>query len=163
MGGQRSRQGEDGDPDRRLGVEPVGHVAALGPQLDPGHVAELNHLAAVADLHHHLLELLDGRQPAQGREGKLERLPRVSGPSGSPEQAHISSRLNRLLTQAEDEAATLKDDYVSIEHLLLAMTFLQRKPLDSRHAAQRRELHQGNRPGAIVDVFGVPMPGDANF
>jgi len=30
--------------------------------------------------------------------------------------------LNRLLTQAEDEAKRLKDEYVSVEHLLLAMT-----------------------------------------
>src|SRR5207302_10875380 len=34
---------------------------------------------------------------------ELERLPRMSGPSGGPEQVHVSSRLNRLLTQAEDE------------------------------------------------------------
>jgi ATP-dependent Clp protease ATP-binding subunit ClpB len=53
---------------------------------------------------------------------ELERLPRVSGPSGGPEQVLISSRLNRLLTQAEDEAKQLKDDYISVEHLLLAMT-----------------------------------------
>jgi ATP-dependent Clp protease ATP-binding subunit ClpB len=52
---------------------------------------------------------------------ELERLPRVSGSSGGPE-IHISSRLNRLLTQVEEEAKNLKDDYVSIEHLLLAMT-----------------------------------------
>ena len=31
------------------------------------------------------------------------------------------SRLNRLLVQAEDEAKQLKDEYVSVEHLLLAM------------------------------------------
>ena len=30
--------------------------------------------------------------------------------------------MNRLLAQAEDEAKKLKDEYVSIEHLLLAMT-----------------------------------------
>jgi ATP-dependent Clp protease ATP-binding subunit ClpB len=34
----------------------------------------------------------------------------------------VTGRLNRLLTQAEDEAKKLKDDYISIEHLLLAMT-----------------------------------------
>jgi ATP-dependent Clp protease ATP-binding subunit ClpB len=52
---------------------------------------------------------------------ELERLPRVSGPSGAPEQVYVSSRLNRLLTQAEDEAKQLKDEYISVEHLLLAM------------------------------------------
>ncbi|HVO27698.1 MAG TPA: ATP-dependent chaperone ClpB [Candidatus Margulisiibacteriota bacterium] len=54
-----------------------------------------------------------------GRE--LDRLPQVSGPTGTPEQLYVTPRLNRVLTRAEDEARALKDEYVSIEHLLLAM------------------------------------------
>jgi ATP-dependent Clp protease ATP-binding subunit ClpB len=53
-------------------------------------------------------------------EAELDRLPKVSGPSGGPDQVYVSSRLNRLLTAAEDEAKKLKDEYVSVEHLLLA-------------------------------------------
>jgi ATP-dependent Clp protease ATP-binding subunit ClpB len=37
------------------------------------------------------------------------------------QQVYFTQRLARLLTQAEDEAKTLKDEYVSVEHLLLAM------------------------------------------
>ncbi|HEY7330441.1 MAG TPA: ATP-dependent chaperone ClpB [Gemmataceae bacterium] len=48
---------------------------------------------------------------------ELERLPRVSGGGGES----ISNRLNRLLMQAEDEAKHFKDEYVSVEHLLLAL------------------------------------------
>jgi ATP-dependent Clp protease ATP-binding subunit ClpB len=55
-------------------------------------------------------------------EQELERMPRVSGPGGAPDQIYITGRLNRLLAQAEDEAKQLKDEYISIEHLLLAMT-----------------------------------------
>ncbi|HWQ36657.1 MAG TPA: ATP-dependent chaperone ClpB [Blastocatellia bacterium] len=55
-------------------------------------------------------------------EQELERMPKVSGPSGAPDQIYVTARLNRLLAQAEDEAARLKDDYISVEHLLLAMT-----------------------------------------
>ena len=51
---------------------------------------------------------------------ELDRVPSVTGPSGGPEQVFITQRLNRLLTQAEDEAAKLKDEFVSVEHLLLA-------------------------------------------
>jgi ATP-dependent Clp protease ATP-binding subunit ClpB len=53
---------------------------------------------------------------------ELERLPRVTvnGPSGV-DQVYISGRLNRVLAQAETEARKLKDEYVSVEHLLLAM------------------------------------------
>jgi ATP-dependent Clp protease ATP-binding subunit ClpB len=49
---------------------------------------------------------------------ELEKLPRVTGGSG---EIGITSRLNRLLGLAEDEARQMKDDYVSVEHLLLAM------------------------------------------
>jgi ATP-dependent Clp protease ATP-binding subunit ClpB len=55
-------------------------------------------------------------------EQELERLPKVSGQMGAPDQVYLTGRLNRLLTQAEDEAKKLKDDYLSVEHLLLAMT-----------------------------------------
>jgi ATP-dependent Clp protease ATP-binding subunit ClpB len=53
---------------------------------------------------------------------ELERLPKVTGPSGAPEGIYVTGRLNKLLANAEDEAKRLKDDYVSVEHLLLAMT-----------------------------------------
>ena len=55
-------------------------------------------------------------------EQELERLPKVTTPSGPPDQVLISGRLNRLLAHAEEEARRLKDEYVSIEHLLLSMT-----------------------------------------
>jgi ATP-dependent Clp protease ATP-binding subunit ClpB len=53
----------------------------------------------------------------------VERLPKVSGPGNSPDQIYLTNRLNRLLSQqAEDEAKNFKDDYISVEHLLLAIT-----------------------------------------
>ena len=42
-------------------------------------------------------------------EQELERLPRVTGASGSTDQVYVTGRLNRLLTQAEDEAKRLKE------------------------------------------------------
>jgi ATP-dependent Clp protease ATP-binding subunit ClpB len=53
-------------------------------------------------------------------EAELDRMPKVSGPSGAPDQIYVTARLNRLLTTAEDEAKKLKDEYVSVEHVLLA-------------------------------------------
>jgi ATP-dependent Clp protease ATP-binding subunit ClpB len=52
----------------------------------------------------------------------LDRLPKVSGPTGTPEQIYVTSRLNKLFTRAEDEAKQLKDDFISVEHFLLAAT-----------------------------------------
>ena len=58
-------------------------------------------------------------QVAQRLKEELRRLPQVSGvPQG---QAHITSRLEKILNAALSEAERLKDEYVSTEHLLLAI------------------------------------------
>jgi ATP-dependent Clp protease ATP-binding subunit ClpB len=49
---------------------------------------------------------------------RVERLPRVSGAA----QPYLSNELSRVLDQAEKEAAKLKDEYVSTEHVLLALS-----------------------------------------
>src|SRR5258707_1232087 len=53
-------------------------------------------------------------------ESDLNRMPKVSGSSGGVDQIYVTQRLNRLLASAEDEAKKLKDEYVSVEHVLLA-------------------------------------------
>src|ERR1039458_5877536 len=52
--------------------------------------------------------------------GELERLPKVSGGATGIDQIYVTPRLNKLLTAAEDEAAKLKEEYISVEHVLLA-------------------------------------------
>ena len=54
-------------------------------------------------------------------EQALAKLPQVQGAGASPGQLHIASRLNQVLTKAEDEQRALKDDYLSVEHVVLAM------------------------------------------
>jgi ATP-dependent Clp protease ATP-binding subunit ClpB len=54
-------------------------------------------------------------------EQEIERIPRISG-AAAADQIYITGRLTRLLAQAEEEAKKLRDDYVSVEHLLLAMS-----------------------------------------
>ncbi len=51
---------------------------------------------------------------------ELGRRPKVSGGSMEAGKVYITQRLNRLLLKAQDEAGRLKDEYVSVEHLLLA-------------------------------------------
>jgi ATP-dependent Clp protease ATP-binding subunit ClpB len=55
----------------------------------------------------------------QGVEKLLSQIPRVSGYEGT---LQMSSSLARVLSKAEQEAKQLKDEYVSVEHLLLALT-----------------------------------------
>ncbi len=84
----------------------VEHLLAALLNQEPGLAASILRKANVD---------LDGLKARLRQE--LERLPRVSGGSGES----ISNRLNRLLMQAEDEAKQLKDDYVSVEHVLLSL------------------------------------------
>src|SRR5689334_713958 len=54
-------------------------------------------------------------------EEELNRLPRVSGDAATGQGLYVTQRLNKLLVKAQDEAKRLKDEYVSVEHLVLAM------------------------------------------
>ncbi|NLZ93372.1 MAG: ATP-dependent chaperone ClpB [Firmicutes bacterium] len=47
----------------------------------------------------------------------LNKIPKVKGAASS----YITPRLNQLLVLAQDEAKRLKDEYISVEHLVLAM------------------------------------------
>src|SRR4029453_13132226 len=69
-----------------------------------------------------------GGNPAslvQRIEQALDRLPRVSGPRTAAGQVYISPRVNEILTGAAAEAQRMKDEYVSVEHLLLALADLK--------------------------------------
>jgi ATP-dependent Clp protease ATP-binding subunit ClpB len=54
-------------------------------------------------------------------EAELGRRPRVSGPGAALGQVMITQRLARLLDTADREARRLRDEYVSVEHLVLAL------------------------------------------
>jgi ATP-dependent Clp protease ATP-binding subunit ClpB len=53
-------------------------------------------------------------------EAELAKHPTVTGPGVSPGEIRITQRLSRLLETADQEAKRLKDEYVSVEHLLIA-------------------------------------------
>ena len=56
------------------------------------------------------------------RMQEVEKFPKVSGSGTRADQVYITNRLSKVMSIAEDEAKRLKDEYVSIEHLLLAAT-----------------------------------------
>jgi ATP-dependent Clp protease ATP-binding subunit ClpB len=58
---------------------------------------------------------------AQALEREIAKFPKVTGPSGPVDQIYISGRLNKVFVAAQDEASNLKDEYISVEHLLLAI------------------------------------------
>ena len=69
-----------------------------------------------------LIERL-GVRPAEVRarlEEELDRRPKVKGTVSEVGKVYVTQRLDGVLVKAGDEAARLKDEYVSVEHLLLA-------------------------------------------
>src|SRR5271167_3746404 len=74
-------------------------------------------------------------------EKQIERLPKVSGVS----QQHLSQATNDALERAFDEAQRLKDEYVSTEHILLAIAAAERDPAGQlllRHGATHDAILQ---------------------
>jgi ATP-dependent Clp protease ATP-binding subunit ClpB len=72
-------------------------------------------------------------------EHDLEKRPQTSGPGAEAGKVYVTPRLNQVMVRAEDEAKRLKDEYVSVEHLILAI------------------LEDGGKSGAgeILKQFGV--------
>ena len=52
---------------------------------------------------------------------EVERLPRVSGPGREQGKIYVSQEVDRALVQAEKLADRMKDEYVSVEHVMLAL------------------------------------------
>jgi ATP-dependent Clp protease ATP-binding subunit ClpB len=111
-------------------------------------VAENNNHTQL-DVEHLLIALLDqtegvvpqilrklGVDPAQIKQlidSEISRLPKAYGPV----QLYTSSRLERVSNAAQKEAERLKDDYVSTEHLLIAIVDDQDKGTASRILTSR--------------------------
>jgi len=89
-------------------------------------------------------------------EEDLGRRPRVTGPGAAPGQVMVTQRLGRLLDAAEREAQRLKDDYVSVEHLLLSL---------SAHGSKAGEALRahGARVASITHAAGISSTGDPDL
>ena len=54
-------------------------------------------------------------------EQVLQKIPQVQVSGAAPGQVHLTPRMSTVLTQAETEMKELRDEYLSVEHVLLAM------------------------------------------
>ena len=54
-------------------------------------------------------------------EKLLQKKPQVSGPGRESGKIYVSQSVNNVLLNAEDEAKRLTDEYISVEHLFLAL------------------------------------------
>ncbi|MBI4817114.1 MAG: ATP-dependent chaperone ClpB [Deltaproteobacteria bacterium] len=103
----------------------VAHASAVRrghPDVDGEHLL-LGLLTQEDGLFVRLLEKMDVPAPPLTRalEDVLGRRPSVSGPGVEAGKILVTQRFHRLLVRAEDEAKRLKDEYVSVEHVGLAL------------------------------------------
>ena len=80
---------------------------------------------------------------ARELERELDKRPSVRGPGLEPGRLAVTQALQQMLVDAEKEARRLKDEYISVEHLLLAIL-----------------AHSGRSPaGRILSALGISRDG----
>jgi ATP-dependent Clp protease ATP-binding subunit ClpB len=79
---------------------------------------------------------------------RLQNLPAITGPGAS--EVTASRDFSKLMIAAEKEAAALKDDYVSVEHLLLAAL----EHADSANVAARFDVDRQSVLAALQEIRG---------
>jgi ATP-dependent Clp protease ATP-binding subunit ClpB len=79
-------------------------------------------------------------------EDELKRLPQVTGSGSDAGGVYMTQRLGRVLAHAEQEAGKLRDEYVSVEHVLAAI-------LDEPGAASGILREQGLTHETLMDVL----------
>jgi ATP-dependent Clp protease ATP-binding subunit ClpB len=67
-------------------------------------------------------------------EAQLAAKPRIEG---AQQQPNVSAQFSKVLDKAFDEAKRMQDDYVSTEHILLALDVVPREQLEAKIAAAR--------------------------
>ncbi|MBL9199566.1 MAG: AAA family ATPase, partial [Opitutaceae bacterium] len=85
-------------------------------------------------------------------ERELERLPKVTG-SVDTSKVYVTQAVNDALTRAEAEAESLKDDFVSVEHLLLGLVEVG-KPEALKKLFKSFGLDRGKLLKVLKDIRG---------
>ncbi len=64
---------------------------------------------------------IDVKRMATACDREIQRIPRVSGPGREMDKVYVSQSVDAALTEAEQQAQYMKDEYVSVEHILLGI------------------------------------------
>ena len=88
----------------------------------------------------------------------LKKQPSVGGAGAG--QAYLSGRLNKIMDKAMTEAAQLKDEYVSAEHVLVAMA--EEKEGQAGKSLRQNGITKDNIYKALVDIRGNQRVTDPN-
>ncbi|MFA9479215.1 ATP-dependent chaperone ClpB [Phycisphaerales bacterium AB-hyl4] len=93
-------------------------------------------------------------------ENTLTSRPSVRGPGAEAGKVFVSQRLNQVLAQAEKEAKRLRDEYVSVEHLVLAM--LNERDGDARKLLEKHNINRDVFLALLTKVRGNQRVTSAN-
>ena len=97
-------------------------VSSGSPQIEQEHL-----LAALLSQEDGLIRQLlvkmnrDADAIAQAIDNEIAHLPHVSGPGRENGKIYVSPDVDKNLAEAEKKAGQMKDDYVSVEHIMLAV------------------------------------------
>jgi len=86
-------------------------------------------------------------------EREVEHLPKVTG-SVDTSKIYVTQAVNEVLTRAEEEATSLKDDFVSVEHLLLGLLDVA-KPAGLKKFFKSFDLDRGKILGVLKQMRGA--------
>ena len=64
---------------------------------------------------------VDAARMANACEREIARIPKVTGPGREADKVYISQSVDAALIEAEEQAKAMKDEFVSVEHILLAL------------------------------------------
>jgi len=103
----------------------------------------------------------DVRAYQRALDDELGKLPKVSGPGVQPGQVSVTPRVNEVLVAASDLAKSMKDEYVSVEHLFLT---LADEPASSALGKVNKQfgLTREKILGVLTDVRGSQRVTSAN-
>ena len=93
-----------------------------------------------------------GDSLASALSGAVGALPKISGSNREADKIYVSQGLDQALSEAEAQASRMKDDYVSVEHLMLGM--LEKPEADVKKLMGTFEIDAGRFLAALRDVRG---------
>ena len=64
---------------------------------------------------------LDSETVLGAVDQQVRKIPSVTGPGREPGKIYVSADVDAVLAEAENQAKRMKDEYVSVEHIMLAM------------------------------------------
>ena len=136
-------------------------IAAGHPQVEVGHLL-LALLEPADGLIRRLLERMGAPiEPVIGAvHAELGKLPKASGAGYAPDKVFVTQALGRALQVAEQQAQQMQDEYVSVEHVFLALLATAEGPL--KELFEAFAIDEARFLAALKDVRGNQRVQSAN-